>query len=269
MENDKTLLDIELELETIQAHLKRMRTKEKKIHSLDLELIQDKMRKVYDRLIGLEAATGKREELTKNPVRPVTTPTEEKPETKIAREEPVVPVSASGSKEPPQAAEHETVKKAPEEADKPKEKEGKTKVSAEKPVEEVPQRISPEESVEVSKEHKKSRSTIDLFSDAREETLADKYGVKEDPSIARKMETQKITSLKQAIGINEKFLFINELFGGDLGKYTQTIEEFDNLPTTEGSLAFLRELTVANQWSPDNEAFTKFRLLIERKSIQK
>jgi len=110
-----------------------------------------------------------------------------------------------------------------------------------------------------------TKSTIDLFSDTVEETIADKFGSKGDSSIAKKMQQQSIEDLRQAIGINEKFLFINGLFNGDLGRYNKAIDEFNELSTKEGVNAHFLELKIHNQWSDDNEGVVKLKALLDRK----
>ena len=71
--------------------------------------------------------------------------------------------------------------------------------------------------------------------------------------------------LRQAIGINEKFLFINGLFNGDLGRYNKAIDEFNELSTKEGVNAHFLELKIHNQWSDDNEGVVKLKALLDRK----
>ena len=83
---------------------------------------------------------------------------------------------------------------------------------------------SPEpETIEVPK------TTADLFSGPT--TIADTFQARGDNSIASRVNPPANQDLKMAIGINDKFLFINELFKGDPGVYNQAIE---NLNAAEG-----------------------------------
>lgn len=74
-----------------------------------------------------------------------------------------------------------------------------------------------------------------------------------------------MNDLRQSIGINEKFLFINELFNGDMGRYNKAIDELNELKTLKGAEIFLLELKVQNQWDSELDAFLKLKDLTERK----
>ena len=317
MDIEKLMLDLDLDLDTFKAHLKRFRKKGKTIHRLDVEIMQDKAKVIYEKLLALdnfldpttdlnirtinlpetmpeaaipeiveskkdelpgtvvtERATDVKEQVAKKVEPPVTPPAEPK--------KPVEPEAEPESKLPPQPPKRET--KKPEPVPKPKPPAPEVKkveptvketveqkaevqnVKKEKPVVKT-QETTPEPAAveDISEKSGRPKSTFDLFTDTVEETIADKLKSGDDPSIATRMQSKKISSLKQAIGINEKFLFINELFGGDLGRYNNVIEEFEQM-TTEGSVTHLRELKIQNQWDENNEAFQKFKSLVERKS---
>ena len=273
MDIEKLLLEIDLDLGTFHAHLKRMRKKGKTIHLLDVELMQDKTRRIYDHLLELEKSLATGNDPGVHPINlPETMPEAAIPETvESKRKETAETITLQTEEEKPQPAsaappevkiKEEVTREVAEEKRTPPVTPTDSSTRPDKNIKVEP--VSREEVVEEKK--KSAKSTIDLFSDSAEETIADKLGTKDDPSIARKMQTQKISSLKQAIGINEKFLFINELFGGDLGNYNHAIEEFDRMQTSEGTLTHLRELKISNQWSDDNEAYLKFKVLVERKS---
>ncbi|MEJ2594701.1 MAG: hypothetical protein P8100_06145 [bacterium] len=222
--------------------------------------MQDKIRRVYDLLLALETSSEGDEQKGKQSI----SLPEKMPEAAI-------PESAKSKKhENSEALSANTpLETAPKtELKKEVSKEFDTKKSTvEEPGKEKKVTSDPSDQETPTKEKPHStKSTIDLFSETTEETIAEKLGAGDDSSIAKKMETRKISNLKQVIGINEKFLFINELFGGDLGRYNSTIEEFDRIQTVEGAKAHLRELKVSHQWGDDNEAFLKFKSLVERKS---
>lgn len=71
--------------------------------------------------------------------------------------------------------------------------------------------------------------------------------------------------MRTAIGINDKFLFVNELFGGSMEKYNRSIENLDDMKTLNGTLIYLNELKVELQWNSSNEAYQKLLNLIHRK----
>ena len=265
MDKDKRLMEMELDLETFQAHLKRLRKKPDLLHRLDVELLQDKTRKLYDKLYELEQII-----LDKNIVRerviklPENMPKAEIPETTESK---IITV--------PKTRVAETPAPKPVPIPQVEEKKDEKEIAEVKPEVEKPEvketKVEPVEKKEIFKEEvptpttKEVRSTIDLFTDSAEVSIGDRLGDKGDASVASKMQKSQITDLKQAIGINEKFLFINELFNGDLGRYNKAIDEFNEISSEEGTNAHLIELKIHNQWADDGEAFLKLKLLLDRK----
>ena len=96
------------------------------------------------------------------------------------------------------------------------------------------------------------------------ETLGDKL-MQEDHSLAAKLQQNPQQDLKSAIGINDKFLFVNELFGGSMEKYNKSIENLNDLKTLNGAMIYLNELKIELQWNSSNEAYQKLRDLVAKK----
>ena len=75
-----------------------------------------------------------------------------------------------------------------------------------------------------------------------------------------------IRDLKKAIGVNDRFLYINELFRGDESMYERsikTINGFSILPEAEYWIQ--RELKVKLGWSDGNETVQQFVQLVRRR----
>ncbi len=75
-----------------------------------------------------------------------------------------------------------------------------------------------------------------------------------------------IRDLKKAIGVNDRFLFINELFRGDEVMYERsikTINGFSILPEAEYWIQ--RELKVKNGWNDADELVKQFYQLVKRR----
>ena len=96
------------------------------------------------------------------------------------------------------------------------------------------------------------------------ETLGEKM-MGDDHSLAAKLQQTPGRDLKSVIGINDKFLFVNELFGGSMEKYNKSIENLNDLKTLNGALIYLNELKIELQWNSSNEAYLKLRELVTRK----
>ena len=76
--------------------------------------------------------------------------------------------------------------------------------------------------------------------------------------------TKPLINLKDAIGLNDKFLFINELFKGDADKYNQTLEILNNASNFNEAYNYLMENF---DWDMDGELVQNMLNLIRRKLI--
>ncbi len=97
------------------------------------------------------------------------------------------------------------------------------------------------------------------------ETLGERLQQEQDPTLADKLQHSALNSLQSAIGINDKFLFVNELFNGSMEKYNHSIANLDDLKTLNGALIYLNELRIELQWNSSNEAYKKLLELVHRK----
>lgn len=96
------------------------------------------------------------------------------------------------------------------------------------------------------------------------ETLAEKM-MGNDNSLAAKFQQAPVRDLKSVIGINDKFLFVNELFGGSMEKYNKSVDNLNDLKTLNGAMIYLNELKIELQWNSSNEAYQKFKNLVSHK----
>ena len=76
----------------------------------------------------------------------------------------------------------------------------------------------------------------------------------------------KVVSLREAISINQRFSFINELFNGENMEYHAAIQHLDTLPDADAASAYVQqELATSHDWSLKQEHVGKLLKLIERK----
>jgi len=99
-----------------------------------------------------------------------------------------------------------------------------------------------------------SQPVFDLFS-INEESIADKFIKESDNSIAAKITKKKTSDLKSIIGINEKFLFINELFNGNMQDYNEAVNSLNSFTDHEEASNFIESLKQSNNWDNDLHAF--------------
>lgn len=81
-------------------------------------------------------------------------------------------------------------------------------------------------------------------------------------ALAEEITNSKINSLQQAIGINDKFLMIRDLFDGDADAYAEAISTLDKLPSLEDCMIHIIE---NYEWNPDVEGSKFIMQLLERK----
>lgn len=84
--------------------------------------------------------------------------------------------------------------------------------------------------------------------------------------LSSRLQTKPIANIQNAIGLNDKFLFIKELFDGEADKYNETIETLNNATNFNEAYNFLAENF---QWDMDSEPVQKILDLIRRKLIVK
>jgi hypothetical protein len=71
-------------------------------------------------------------------------------------------------------------------------------------------------------------------------------------------------SLKARVGINDKFLFINELFNGNLREYNESIETLNGFRDLNSATGFLDLLIKQNHWDTGGNAFRRLTELLEK-----
>lgn len=87
---------------------------------------------------------------------------------------------------------------------------------------------------------------------------------------AQKMQTTPIDNLSNAIGINDRYLFISELFRGDESMYERTILTLNKFNSYDQAHAWAeRELRLKLGWDMNNGITQQFEQLVKRRFLQK
>ncbi|MEO6253290.1 MAG: hypothetical protein ABIO79_08300 [Ferruginibacter sp.] len=75
-----------------------------------------------------------------------------------------------------------------------------------------------------------------------------------------------IRDLRKAIGVNDRYLFINELFRGDEAAYERSIKTINGFSIfAEAEYWIQRELKVKNGWDAGNDMVAQFYQLVKRR----
>lgn len=73
----------------------------------------------------------------------------------------------------------------------------------------------------------------------------------------------KITSIKESLTINQKFMFTKVLFHGDFELFSRAIEDLDRQDHLQGALRYLQ--SNYEEWDRDSEEFHEFMELLEKR----
>lgn len=89
------------------------------------------------------------------------------------------------------------------------------------------------------------------------ETIAEK-------SIGSKLR-QPVTDLKTAIGINDRFHFINELFEGDMRVYDEVLTNLNTSASLQDAISIFESIKITRGWTADLESVSKLLDFIHRR----
>jgi hypothetical protein len=299
MERDKIVEAINNQLEDIREQFEIIKGYEGKIPEIELDLVMSNIRKVYEALLQLEKFNQPVIHFTVNEKQPEAV---REPETlEESQEKPPEVSKEPEAVEEPQEKPPEMAKE-PEAVEEPQEKPpemAKEPEAVEEPQEQPPEMSKqPEdrpEPVTAGKEtepappadptpvaekeektmagsdtdgkndtQKRSKTTLDLFGEAAG-TLADRLKGNDEKRVADKLQVEQIVDIKSIIGINEKFLFINELFEGSLKNYEDAITRLNQCSSIGQATQLLEEFSATYKWEPDNPATQSFVELVHRK----
>ncbi len=192
----------------------------------------------------------------------VPTPESKKPSAQEAKPEPPEPAPQAD----PRADQQQNPPAAPQASEK------------EAPQEQKAQTPAPPK----SKNNNGNRAVIDILAEYSDRTIGDAYlkeqddslhkrisGEEEDKSIGERMQKQPIANLKDAIGVNEKFLFINELFEGNIQDYQEAIAKLNDMEDARAAFDYLNTLGVEYAWDGSRSADTieKLARLVQRRHL--
>ncbi|MFC6997359.1 hypothetical protein [Rufibacter roseus] len=104
------------------------------------------------------------------------------------------------------------------------------------------------------------------FQTEQKPTLNERLKQPANASLADRQQDQKIGSLRDAISINQRFSFINELFDGDNMSYHEAIKTLDTFDSADAAKNYLlQEVGSKYNWARKEDHVQKLTKLIERK----
>lgn len=126
-----------------------------------------------------------------------------------------------------------------------------------------------ESEVKVKEEVSQAHSSLLLQFEDEIFSVNDAVATKaEDKSVVNKLSNSRIENLKSAIGINDKFYFINELFKGNSQAYDDVIYTLNNFKRFEDAMQYTSTLKYRYDWDIESEAYQKLIHFLERKFVE-
>jgi hypothetical protein len=107
------------------------------------------------------------------------------------------------------------------------------------------------------------KSTVDMFPPSV--TVADKFQNNPDKSLAAKIQNNRISDIRSAIGVNEKFLFMRDIFDNDSSKYNEAIDYLNKTENFYEALQFIDQLKAEKLNNDNKAAFAKLLDFSKRK----
>jgi hypothetical protein len=87
---------------------------------------------------------------------------------------------------------------------------------------------------------------------------------KKQKDISSLLQSKPIRSIEEAIGVNDKFLFIRELFAGNTMRYKETIDILNTATDFNSAYQYIENNF---EWDMENEAVQKLLELVRRRHI--
>ena len=105
------------------------------------------------------------------------------------------------------------------------------------------------------------KADMDLFSDEKP-AFTIKLQEAREKSLPQKPE--QVEHIKSLISINDKFIFINELFDGNLKEYNEAIEILNEIKDKNEAMDTLDQLRKKNLWELGSGTFMKMKEILEK-----
>ena len=111
-------------------------------------------------------------------------------------------------------------------------------------------------------------SLSDKYSQEKKDLNA-QYSTSSDNNVAAKFQKNQGNDLMKNIDINDKFLFIRELFNGNGSLFTEIINQMNQFVKLTDAIEFMEKTKVSYRWKENSEAYLRlYELLLKKYSNQ-
>ena len=243
------------------------------VSELDVDVLRQRMREMYDFLLTSDY----QETIVETPiVQEKILEIEPKVESEIIEEVPEkeeIIIEQEQEEIPQEEEQEEGILQVEEE--KEQEQEEIVEKEEEKPQIKEPEIVFEEPKEEEEPVQTKSASVLDYLHNnimkdnepkqAKKEEYTTLDLFKSQPSIAEAFENKNRSDLRTAIGVSEKFMFINDLFSGDLKEYTNFINLLNDATSVELSMTVIEENRLRRKWIKESMAYTTLENLVQKR----
>lgn len=98
-------------------------------------------------------------------------------------------------------------------------------------------------------------------------SLYDKISKPTDKSIAAHHSRQPISNIKSTIGINDKFIYLKELFKGNVEEYGAALDKLNDFDTYADAEDYFQELKEKYEWDSESKSFQGLAELLMRRYL--
>lgn len=128
-----------------------------------------------------------------------------------------------------------------------------------------------DEPIEIPKEEELPKEAVEAVKtptpyEVDFQDLNTKLSGKEENSVVDQLQRQPISDLTTAIGLNERYLYSNELFGGNMEDFRTALKELNSKSNAEEAFNYFNgDLASKYAWDLENELVTSLKLLVARR----
>src|SRR5690554_454418 len=270
MSHSKKRKEITALIDNIKVHSDRL-TNNKNIPILELSVILSKIDRLKEKVVILKYILSEDYERTayetNNSKDEAIQKEESKQSTAIKKEEAalenIIAAQIEASKESQPTKENKTIADLTEENLTTEKKTQVTTSHKESLPEETSVEINEKHEEDVKVEKTDSIEPATILPDLNEQ-----YSEEDDPSLSEQLKKQPIADLLTAIGLNERYLYANELFDGNIGVFKEVVKTLNEQNSLEEAQQyFTHTLIKAYNWDSKNELVKALQLLVERRYL--
>lgn len=126
--------------------------------------------------------------------------------------------------------------------------------------------ITPKQKTQ-EKPHSENHIIAEKFSESSHSIVDNLEKNNESYTLFSKISKEQSSDLKKAIGINDRFLFTNELFMGNISAYNQFIDEVDKFDDGLKAWEYIEQVKAKKSWDSASSSYKRLFEIIQKKFL--